>query len=112
MQHLKSTRDDCIVSIEIYVFIRTKTKMAQNKVIVELSVLDPNLTEESPGKENIDYTITTPFDQKKKLLGDGEKYTSLSNLSSFLHFKSETGAILFIDIVTQLFVFRIFVDVV
>ena len=86
--------------------------MAQNKVIVELSVLDPNLTEESPGKENIDYTITTPLDQKKKLLGDGEKYTSLSNLSSFLHFKSETGAILFIDIVTQLFVFRIFVDVV
>ena len=89
MQHLKSTRDDCVVSIEIYVFIRPKTKMAENKVMVELSVLDPNLTEESPCKENIDYTITTPSDQKKKLLGNGEKYTSLSNLSSFLHFKSK-----------------------
>ena len=89
MQHLKSTRDDCVVSIKIYVFIRPKTKMAENKVMVELSVLDPNLTEESPCKENIDYTITTPSDQKKKLLGNGEKYTSLSNLSSFLHFKSK-----------------------
>ena len=89
MQHLKSTRDDCIVSIEIYVLIRTKTKMAENKVMVELSVLDLHLTEESPCKENIDYTITTPSDQKKKLLWDGEKYTSLSNLSSFLHFKSK-----------------------
>ena len=38
-----------------------------------LSVLEPNLTGESPSKENIDSTITTPSDLKKKLPEDVEK---------------------------------------
>ena len=42
-------------------------------MIVELSVLNPNSIEESPGKENIDPTSTTPSDQKKKLPEDGKK---------------------------------------
>ena len=59
--------------MEIYVFNRAKTRMAENEMIIELSVLNANSTEESPGKENFNPTITTPSDQKKTLPEDGEK---------------------------------------
>ena len=73
MQHLKSTRDDWHRFHGDLPFYRAKTKMAENEMIVELSVLNPNSIEESPGKENIDPTSTTSSDQKKKLPEDGEK---------------------------------------
>ena len=73
MQHLKSTRDDWHRFHGDLPFYRAKTKMAENEMIVELSVLNPSSIEESPGKENIDPTSTTPSDQKKKLPEDGEK---------------------------------------
>ena len=73
VQHLKSTRDDWHRFHGDLPFYRAKTKMAENEMIVELSVLNPNSIEESPGKENIDPTSTTPSDQKKKLPEDGEK---------------------------------------
>ena len=42
-------------------------------MIVELSVLNSNLTEESPGEEIIDPTTKISLDQKKSLPEDGEK---------------------------------------
>ena len=73
MQHLKSTRDDWHRFHGDLPFYRAKTKMAENEIIVELSVVNPSSIKESPGKENIDPTSTTPSDQKKKLPEDGEK---------------------------------------
>ena len=66
MQHLKSTRDDWHRFHGDLPFYRAKTKMAENEMIVELSVLNPNSIEESPGKENIDPTSTTPSEREKK----------------------------------------------
>ena len=66
MQHLKSTRDDWHRFHGDLPFYRAKTKMAENEMIVELSVLNPNSIEESPGKENIDPTSTTPSEKEKK----------------------------------------------
>ena len=64
--HLKSTHDDWHRFHGDLPFYRAKTKMAENEIIVELSVLNPNSIEELGGKENIDPTSTTPSDQKKK----------------------------------------------
>ena len=66
MQHLKSTRDDWHRFHGDLPFYCAKTKMAENEMIVELSVLNPNSIEESPGKENIDPTSTTPSEKEKK----------------------------------------------
>lgn len=51
--------------MEIYVFNRAKIKMAENEMIVELSVLNANLTEEQPGKENIENVEDGEKEKKK-----------------------------------------------
>ena len=48
VQHLKSTRDDWHRFHGDLPFYRAKTKMAENEMIVELSVLNPNSIELYP----------------------------------------------------------------
>ena len=65
MQHFKSTRDDWHRFHGDLPFYSAKTKMAENEMIVELSVLNPNSIEESPGKENIDPTSQLLLTKRK-----------------------------------------------